>query len=130
MGRRFAFGEMRVILVPNRGATLLAIVLKFLLPIELVLVSIPFLLTLALIVSVGAIIGYCSSFVLGVEPALGAGIGIWGAILGGVGGKLAQMPLKFSLVEGIDPVLGMPLDFFAMALIGTIVLMPLARLLR
>jgi hypothetical protein len=112
------------------GATMLAIVLKFPLPIELVLVSIPFLLTLALIVAGGAAIGYCASFLLGVEPALGAGIGIWGAILGGVGGKIAQMPLKFSLVEGIDPVLGMPLDFFAMALIGTIVLMPLARVLR
>jgi hypothetical protein len=102
----------------------------FPLPITLLLFSIPFLVTLALIVAVGAGIGYCLSFVLGVQPALGAGIGIWGAILGGVGGKIAQMPLKFSLVEGIDPVLGMPLDFFAMALIGTMVLMPLARVLR
>jgi hypothetical protein len=109
---------------------LLILLDKIPLPISLVLVAIPFLLTLAFIVAVGAGIGYCLSFVLGVEPALGAGIGIWGAILGGVGGKLAQMPLKFSLVEVIDPVLGMPLDFFAMALIGTIVFMPLARILK
>jgi hypothetical protein len=110
---------------------MLAIVFtEFPLPITLLLFSIPFLVTLAIIVAVGAGIGYGLSFVLGVPPALGAGIGIWGAILGGVGGKIAQMPLKFRLVDGIDPVLGMPLDFFALALIGTIVLMPLTRELK
>jgi len=103
---------------------------SFPLPISLVLFSLPFLVTLAIVAALGAGIGYCLSLVFGAEPTLGAGLGIWGAIIGGVGGKLAQMPLKFNVVDGIDPVLGMPLDFFAMALIGAIVLAPLARALR
>ena len=61
---------------------------------------------------------------------VGAGIGKWGAILGAIGGKLAQMPMKFQIVGGADPILGMPLDVFALAVIGAVILSPLTKALR
>jgi hypothetical protein len=103
---------------------------KWPLPIELVIVAIPFVLTLIVIAAIGAAIGYCLSLLMHADTTVGTGIGMWGAIIGAVGGKLAQIPMKFQIVDGIDPILGMPLDVFVLAAIGAVVFSPLTKALR
>jgi uncharacterized membrane protein len=100
---------------------------KLPLPIELVIIAIPFVLTMIVIAAIGAVIGYCLGLLMRADRTVGAGIGMWGAMIGAIGGML---PMKFQIVDGADPILWMPHDVFALEVMGAVILSPLTKALR
>jgi len=98
-------------------------------PITLVFAFFPYLVALVFVALLGMGIGFAASQLFRMDASLAAGAGWIGGILGGVGGKIVQIFLHFNLISGTDPVLGMPLDFFAMALAGTIVCIPCFKII-
>jgi hypothetical protein len=98
-------------------------------PITLVFAFFPYLVAFVFVALVGMGLGYGASYLLRMDSSVAAGAGMIGAVLGGVGGKIAQLFFKFDLIAGDDPVLGLPIDFFAMALIGALLCIPCFKLI-